>query len=206
MASRTIGFAPIETKAMASRLHAPALTLTLAAIALGGTVALAQSLGDVARQEEARRKEIKQPAKVYTNKDLGDVPIVPAPDDSKAGTDLKAGTAAAPTPSEGAKNAKDASKEKPRDQAYWSGRVKDLNAQLSRDQTFADALQTRVNTLTADFSARDNPVQREQIGRDKQKALDELDRLKKTIQADKKALADLQEEARRAAVPPGWLR
>ena len=34
----------------------------------------AQSLADVARAEEARRKEIKQPARVYTNKDLVSVP------------------------------------------------------------------------------------------------------------------------------------
>ena len=31
-------------------------------------------------------------------------------------------------------------------------------------------------------------------------------RLKKAIENDKKALADLQEEARRAGVPPGWMR
>jgi len=34
----------------------------------------------------------------------------------------------------------------------------------------------------------------------------ELDRLKKQLLADKKAIADLEEEARRAGVPPGWLR
>jgi hypothetical protein len=36
--------------------------------------------------------------------------------------------------------------------------------------------------------------------------LDELARLKKAIDSDKKAVADLEEEARRAGVPPGWLR
>src|SRR6266446_5036063 len=34
----------------------------------------AQSLADVARAEEARRKAVKQPSKVYTNKDLPSVP------------------------------------------------------------------------------------------------------------------------------------
>ena len=32
---------------------------------------LAQSLADVARQEEERRKSVPAPTKVYTNKDLG---------------------------------------------------------------------------------------------------------------------------------------
>ena len=66
-------------------------------------------------------------------------------------------------------------------------------------------MQSRVNALTADFSARDDPAQRV-IGRDRQKAIDELNRLKLAIQHTRKAIADLEEEARRAAVPPGWLR
>src|SRR5262245_27035347 len=39
----------------------------------------AQSLADVAREEEARRKTIKSPSKVYTNKDLVPVPPRSAP-------------------------------------------------------------------------------------------------------------------------------
>ena len=41
---------------------------------------------------------------------------------------------------------------------------------------------------------------------ERQKALTELDRAKKEIQQRTKELADLQEEARKAGVPPGWLR
>jgi len=36
--------------------------------------------------------------------------------------------------------------------------------------------------------------------------LTELDRLKKQIVDDQKAITDIEEEARRAGVPPGWLR
>ena len=84
--------------------------------------------------------------------------------------------------------------------------MKELQTQLDRDQIFADALQTRINALTADFTARDDPAQRAQIGRDRQKALDEQTRLKQAIQNDRKAIADLEEEARKAGVPAGWLR
>jgi hypothetical protein len=84
--------------------------------------------------------------------------------------------------------------------------MKGLAEQLQHDETFAEALQSRINGLTADFSARDDPAQRAVIGKDRQKALDELARLKKAIDSDKKAVADLEEEARRAGVPPGWLR
>ena len=36
--------------------------------------------------------------------------------------------------------------------------------------------------------------------------LAEVERLKGQIEADKKALADIQVEARRAGIPPGWVR
>ena len=84
--------------------------------------------------------------------------------------------------------------------------MQDLQAQLDRDQIFTDALQTRINALTADLTARDDPAQRGVITRDRQKAIDELDRLKLAMQRTSKAIADLEEEARRASVPPGWLR
>jgi hypothetical protein len=93
-----------------------------------------------------------------------------------------------------------------KDRKYWSGRMQDLLTQLDRDQTYAEALQSRINALTTDFTARDDPAQRAVIGRDRQKAIDELARLKLEIQTTRKSIADLEEEARRASVPPGWLR
>src|SRR4029077_17820514 len=95
---------------------------------------------------------------------------------------------------------------KPKDQAYWSGRMKDLLAQLDRDRILVDALQSRINALTADFSARDDPAQRRVVELDRQRALDELERLKKSVLNDQKSIVDFQEEARRASVPTGWLR
>ncbi len=165
----------------------------------------AQALADVARQEEARRKaaqdSAKEPPKVYTNKDLpGGAPAPPPVADAvkpaepdKAKTDDK-----------DKDKAKDA--EPPKDEKYWSTRIGALRMQLDRDQTFADALQSRINALSADFVNRDDPAQRAVIERDRQKAVSELDRLKKQIDTDKKAIGDLEEEARRAGVPPGWLR
>jgi hypothetical protein len=38
------------------------------------------------------------------------------------------------------------------------------------------------------------------------RAMDELEKIKKAIEADQKAIADLQSEARRLNVPPGWIR
>jgi hypothetical protein len=178
--------------------------LVLSGLAVGARSLSAQSLADVAKKEEERRKAIRAPAKVYTNKDLGAAPAgsppvaTPAADASKA-KDTKDKDAKD-------KDAKDAKGAGTKDQAYWSGRQKDLQTQLDRDQSFAEAIQTRINALSTDFVNRDDPAQKAAIDRDRQKAVVELARLTKAIQDDKKALTDFQDEARRAGVPPGWLR
>lgn len=166
----------------------------------------AQSLGDLARQEQERRKAVKAPAKVITNKDLGPVPPAPKSPAPAAPT----ASAEAPPPAEDARQtdqdkAKDPT-EPIKDQAYWSGRMKASQASLERDQTYIEALQSRINALSTDFVNRDDPVQQSAIGRDRQKAVDELNRLNTAILVNKKAIADIEEEARRAGVPPGWLR
>ena len=178
-----------------------------------------QALADVARKEEERRKAVSQPGKAYTNKDLRPTPS-PAPpaspasepkDDDKAAPAKdadKAGAEKGATKPDaaGAGTAADGAKEPVKDRAYWTARLKAAQEQLERDQTFADALQSRINALTTDFVNRDDPAQRNTIERDRLRAIAELDRLKQTIPNDKKAIDNVLEEARRAGVPPGWLR
>jgi hypothetical protein len=193
------------------------VVLAVLASAATARVFAQQSLADIARQEEERRKTVHAPAKVYTNKDLSPVAAPPpaaaaptdakdakAADDSKGGKDSKG--AKDGQDAKDSKDAKDTGKKDVKDQAYWSGRLKGLQQQLDRDTSFSIALQTRINSLLTDFVNRDDPVQKAGIERDRQKALAELDGLKKTIVDDKKAIADFEEEARRAGVPPGWLR
>ena len=168
------------------RLHRTAL-LTVLTLAAGVSLGSAQSLADVARKEEARRQTIKEPSKTYTNKDLGgsgDIAVLPAPAPAPAtpaGTSTEPETTAKP-------------KEPARDQAYWSNRMKGLNGQLDRDQTLLAALETRVNSLNTDFVNRDDPAQRGVIEGNRKKTLAELTSLKQQVEADKKAIADLEEE------------
>jgi hypothetical protein len=81
-----------------------------------------------------------------------------------------------------------------------------LREQIDRDRSYAEAMQTRINVLTMDFTNRDDPAQRARIGVERQKALADLDRLKQSIENGTKAIANLEEEARRAGAPAGWLR
>jgi hypothetical protein len=189
--------------------------LALAAIALP-TFAFAQQqppLAEVARQEAERRKTVKTTQKVITTKDLPESarrapsPTTPAeaapaagapaaeqaPMDPKAASDAKAG-------------AKPDVKADAKDEAAWRARIEQARETVRRNEAFAEALQSRINGLTRDFVNRDNPVQRAKIGEDRQKALAELDRVRNDIERAKKQIADIEEEARKAGVPPGWLR
>ena len=67
-------------------------------------------------------------------------------------------------------------------------------------------LQTRVNRLWADFTARDDPAQRVAIEQDRLAALAELEETRAEADDLARAVDDVREEARRAGVPPGWLR
>ncbi len=93
-----------------------------------------------------------------------------------------------------------------KDQAYWSGRMKQAQDQLDRSKMFLAALESRVNALNTDFVNRDDPAQRAVVERDRQRALAEMERVRKDIVQQTKAIADIEDEARRASVPPGWWR
>ena len=176
------------------------------ASALAAPVA-AQSLGDVARKEEVRRKAVAGSGKVYTNDQLrGDVspPPAPPPASSKA-----APSSAEPKPGDKGAKGTDLPGEKPepqKDEAYWRGRMSAARTGIERARAFAEALQSQINGLSAEFTARDDPAQRTLVGEKRQKALDELARVQKEITDLEKAIRDLEEEARKAGVPPGWLR
>ncbi len=182
-----------------------------AAIVLGCTLlaraqsAPQQSLAAVAKQEEERRKTVKAPAKVYTNDSLrpdiskgGEAPPSPTRDAASTNTTPTNTSPAAP---EGA-----TAPARGGDQAYWQGRIKTAREQLQRSQIFADSLQSRINALRTDFVNRDDPAQKAKIKTDLDTALAELERVKKEIDEQTKAISGIEDEARRAGVPPGWLR
>ncbi len=168
----------------------------------------AQSLAEVAKKQEDLRKDAKSTAKVYGNKDLKEVAapassMAPQGDATKP-ADAAAGQAAQPDTSAAPDGVVPTSETK--DRAYWSKRIQQAREQVERDRVLADALQTRVNSLDNDVVNRDDPAQRAKLMSERERALVELDRLKKAVGADEKAIAAIEEEARRAGVPPGWLR
>jgi len=169
----------------------------------------AQSLGEIAKREAERRKALPAAVKTYTNEDLkklppmlSDTPGKPA-EPASAGDPAKPADAAKPTeikpdaalPPEAAK-----------DEKYWRGRLTAVKEDIRRNESFRDALQVKIDALAADFSSRDDPAARAKIADDRQKALAELSRLNTDIEKATKQITEIEDEARRAGVPPGWLR
>jgi hypothetical protein len=176
--------------------------LLVVVLAAWASPAAGQSLAAVARKEEARRKEIKQSSRVITNKDLRQVAAVPPPVTAPAATTA----APAPDPAPPADKPVDEGAEREKDEQAWRRKMADARVALERSQMYADALQSKINALWADFTARDDPAQRAQIELERKRAIAEQERVKGEIETQKKAIADLEEEARRAGVPPGWIR
>jgi hypothetical protein len=173
------------------------------------TVPANRPLAEVAREEEARRQSIRKPAKVYTNNSLrADISIgVAGP---PAGTSAASGNASPSNVTPGVPSVNLPGGTAPpapaQDQAYWQARIKTARDQVSRSHMFADSLQTRSNSLRTDFVNRDDPAQKAQIERDLNAALAELERVKKELDENTKAITTIEDEARRAGVPAGWLR
>jgi hypothetical protein len=186
------------------------LAWSLVGLIAGGTVAYGQSLADVARKEGERRKAIKTPAQVFTIQDVqkasGADPTAPVtappaatPAPAAPGTSAPGAAAAAPPePSEA---------EPPvQDEAYWRGRFASAREKLERSTAYIDALKTQYSVLANRFVALSDATERGAVFAEMQKAEAEINRLQEEVGQQTQELADLEEQARRAGVPAGWIR
>jgi hypothetical protein len=178
-------------------------------LVLGSSHVAAQSLAEIARQEKLRRQTLAEKdktentsPKVYTNADLrgarrltvtGGGPPPPAASPAAEAATPPAGDT--PTTEAGSG-----------DEAQWRDRIEAVRQAQERARLMAAALQNRVDGLWTDFASRDDPAQRAVIEESRQAALAELESTGAEVEALTQQIADIQEEARRASVPPGWLR
>jgi hypothetical protein len=162
-------------------------------------VALAQtppSLAELAQKEQERRKALKgASSKVYSDKDL-----------PKPATPAIASTVPPPTVVQPESKPAETKPEDQKDETWWRNRMAQAKEAQRRAESFAAALQSQINGLTTDAVNRDDPYQRAKIADNRLKALGELQRVTGEIEQAKKDITDIEEEARRANVPPGWLR
>jgi hypothetical protein len=162
----------------------------------------AQSLADVAKAEEARRKTVKGAGKVYTNEDLGRTPPT-----SAAPSQTPAPTASTAKPGDAtAKPEEPKAVDPTKTEKHWKDRAAAIQQSLARSKVLLDALQSQVTGMNAEFLSMDDPGHRDLLQARMQRATGELQRVQQDIEKHTKAAADLQEEARKSGVPAGWLR
>lgn len=158
------------------------------------------SLAEIARKEAERRKTVKDTKKVITAKDLPESARKPAqaPAAGQAGTAAPGEQKPAPTVASAPGGQGD--------EASWRNRITQARDALARNEAFAAALQSQLNGLSQEFGAASDNFARARVGEQRDKALAEMQRVKSDIELSKKQIADIEEEARKAGVPPGWLR
>ena len=180
------------------------------ALALAAAGAPAQSLIEVARQEKTRREAIapEDRSRVYTNDDLRDsggltigaLPAVGAAPSADAGSGRAGhgvgGGEAAAGPEAG----------ESLDENAWRTRLTAARQARARAGLMASAVQNRADGLWAQFTAMDDPARRREVRRQRNEALAELKRTQAETERLEQEIRDVREEARRAGVPPGWLR
>ncbi len=183
------------------------LTLILVA-----TLAAApQSLGDLAKATAAARDKAKadgkaQPAKVWTDADLKSIeatlpkPSTPAPENTAPAKDT-------PAVAEQRAVAADAKQ----DEATWRARFSPVWTQLDFDGAQLIAASTRVRNYRAAMDNSQRSVNGEiyvdrMLKQQYLDAVNEESRLTAAVAAGRRQLSDLEEDARRANVPPGWYR
>jgi hypothetical protein len=188
-----------------------------AACLISSLPAAAQSpLAEAAKREAERRRAVRaETVPTYTTDDLNRLPsrasiTVPARPATEVTTMGVVSSAAQPAPLTGAVAAPGAPGQPPapgpRDEKYWRERMTTARTALSRAEIFAESLQSRINALSADFVNTDDPAKRQQVGEQRQQALNELNKVKQEIIDARKQIGEIEAEARRLNVPAGWLR
>ncbi len=174
-------------------------TAALQAQSLAGAAKKAGEASAKAKQADGQKTVDKPATKVYTNKDLGDVPPSTATTTPTETSDSKTPSGSAATP---ASPATPAATSTPQDERSWRARARDLRRTLADDQTKLAAAKVHYDSLPDTAKgAVDAPIVDAWM-----KAREEISRLTAAVANDQRAISELEDEARRAGVPPGWLR
>jgi hypothetical protein len=206
------------------------LGTTLGLFVLVGTSDVAtQSLADVARKEEARRKTIKRPMRVYTNADAeARRPLTTAaarpqaapatqPPSSSTSSDHEPGHGAAPgetptKPDAGSGQPKEqgsstGSAQTRNDEASWRARLQKAQDLLSRSETALQSAQREAAAQSLALGPSGSVAnQAADMNAKYQAVVKEIERLRNEVVKHTYAVAEVHEQARREGIPPGWLR
>jgi hypothetical protein len=155
------------------------------------------SLVDVAKKEKERREKTK-PTKTFTNQDIQDF---------KTKNNLTDEKKEGETEEQVAEDATTDNTDSVENEEAWHQKYQQSQDKIKAAEDKINTLQSEINELTRAFYAEaDGVAQRPLIESERNDRLNSLDKAKKELEDAKQAAEDLQDEARRAGVPPGWVR
>ena len=193
-------------------------TLALAfAVAVGGVALLpvsarAQSLGDLAKAEAARRASAKKAAQTITDKDIK--PASPSGSaQAPAAAAETAATAEAAAKPEAAAGEGGATPEEPmkprekRDEPYWRKRFADTREAVGKAQQDAADMQARIAAIDTEMQdAKLSVARRSELNVEREGALLALKRFKQNATDLAGELANLERRAQEAKIDPSWMK
>ena len=153
------------------------------------------SLADVARKEEARRQQIAAPKKVYTDADVEK--YAPLPGAQAAATTVTSLDANGKPVGEQA-----AALGLPPDEEGWRARLQNARDGMDRNKLLLSALEQQARSA----ARRAGTPEGDQPADDSSSRATEIKRLKAEMDTFRATLANAEEDARKAGVPPGWVR
>jgi hypothetical protein len=187
---------------------------SIAVLLLVPALATAQSLGEAAAREKAKRDSKRgksAPAPSYTDEDLKD----PSKPEKKSGEGTSSGgqpeggtTYGQMTPEAAAEAGIAATSVSAGDEPVWRQRARDQREAVRSAEKAIEDAQSRLNALMLDRdpTSLGDPNRLQTIEARKNEARSALEAARLHLAEAQKGLQDLEDEARRNSVPPGWLR
>jgi hypothetical protein len=181
------------------------VSLLLAVLALTGRAVGAQSLGDLSRQERA--KKAAKTSKEFTNDNLPKAQLAgAAPAADAAAPAGAAATSADGKPAEAAKDGAAAPKPEELEKQYREKAAK-LQDDVNQEERRLDLLQRELNLTQQQYYSDPNIALREQNTRaDINKRTEEIEKQRAVVDKAKQAITDLEDELRKKQLPAGWAR
>lgn len=157
-----------------------------------------------AKREKARRNKVKA-QKTFTNKDIEDFKAKNKDTEAVVEGENQGEEAVDEAPAE--ETPEPQAEDKTNDEEYWKGRYNETAEDLRAAEEKLQKLQEEMNGLRIAFYAeQDGVAGRPKINSEIERQFEEIEAAKKKVEDSKQALENLEEEARKAGVPPGWVR
>ena len=190
-----------------------AFTVAVGALALRPASAGAQTLGELAKAEAARRANVKKPSQTITDKDIKPAaPSAASPQAPAATAETAAAAEAAAKPGAPAGEGGEAPPEpmKPRekrDEPYWRKRFSDTREAVNRAQQDAADMQARIAAIDTDMQdTKLSVARRSELNVERESALLALKRFKQNAADLAGELANLERRAQEAKIDPSWMK